>query len=109
MEMNEYNKYYRFTHSFFRECLYQRMTYAQRRQLHMSVAESIQNMPQVYESEEIRETKRLEFHWTIAETKWSLDPPKSDEQSPIRSPPKSSFDTKFPLLNKFKTLGLQQQ
>jgi predicted ATPase len=45
MEVQADNTYYRFQFPFFRECIYQRMTYAQRRQIHLLVAEAYQLMP----------------------------------------------------------------
>lgn len=36
------------------------------------MAEAVQMMPTVYETEEEMEAKKLEFHWNMAEQKWSL-------------------------------------
>lgn len=41
MEKNELNKYYRFTHSFMREGIYQRLTYTYRRDFHKLVAQCL--------------------------------------------------------------------
>ncbi|KAM3140572.1 hypothetical protein pb186bvf_007384 [Paramecium bursaria] len=80
MEIQESNIYYRFTYQFFRECLYQRIIYKQRRQLHLSVAEAIQQLPQAFETEELQESRRLQFHWIMSEQRWSLSEIKQDEQ-----------------------------
>lgn len=56
MSITKYNTYYRFIHPFMRECLYQRMTYNQRRKIHRQVAETI--LPLVCESEETMECKK---------------------------------------------------
>lgn len=39
LEISDHNIFYRFTHPFMRETIYQRMTYTQRRGIHRSVAE----------------------------------------------------------------------
>lgn len=56
MNVTEYNTYYRFCHPFMRECLYQRMTFKQRRGIHLNVAETI--LPLINESEEEMENKK---------------------------------------------------
>ena len=56
MSITKYNTYYRFIHPFMRECLYQRMTFNQRRKIHRQVAETI--LPLVSESEETMECKK---------------------------------------------------
>lgn len=48
------------------------------------MAEAIQTLPQLYESEELKEGKKLEFHWTIAETKWSDDLVKEEKISQVK-------------------------
>ncbi|CAD8100738.1 unnamed protein product [Paramecium sonneborni] len=64
------NRYYRFVTPFMRECLYQSMTYSQRRSIHSLVAEALQIIPQPYE--DYKELKRLEYHWSMAEQRISI-------------------------------------
>ncbi|CAD8086258.1 unnamed protein product [Paramecium primaurelia] len=64
------NRYYRFVTPFMRECLYQSMTYTQRRSIHSLVAEALQIIPQPYE--DYKELKRLEYHLKMAEQKISI-------------------------------------
>lgn len=64
LDVSDYNIFYRFTYPFMRETIYQRMTFNQRRSLHRAVAEAIQTMSHPFEQEELRERKKLEFHWT---------------------------------------------
>ncbi|KRX10829.1 P-loop containing nucleoside triphosphate hydrolase [Pseudocohnilembus persalinus] len=68
LDQNEYNIYFRFQDSFIRECIYQRLTYQQRRQLHLQVAEAIQTLPQ-YDDDENAEGDRLVYHWCLGENK----------------------------------------
>ncbi|CAD8172324.1 unnamed protein product [Paramecium pentaurelia] len=67
MEVQEQNIYYRFTCPFMRDCLYQRITFKQRRQLHKAAAEAIQLLPLAFEIDERIESKKLQFHWVMAE------------------------------------------
>ncbi|CAD8156300.1 unnamed protein product [Paramecium octaurelia] len=68
MEVREQNIFYRFTCPFMRDCLYQRITFKQRRQLHKAVAEAIQQLPLPFETEELMECKKLQFQWLMAES-----------------------------------------
>ncbi|CAD8171450.1 unnamed protein product [Paramecium pentaurelia] len=68
MEVREQNIFYRFTCPFMRDCLYQRITFKQRRQLHKAVAEAIQQLPLPFETEELVECKKLQFQWLMAES-----------------------------------------
>ncbi|CAD8074136.1 unnamed protein product [Paramecium sonneborni] len=68
MEVREQNIFYRFTCPFMRDCLYQRITFKQRRQLHKAAAEAIQQLPLPFETEELIECKKLQFQWLMAES-----------------------------------------
>ncbi|CAD8085181.1 unnamed protein product [Paramecium sonneborni] len=72
MNMEVENIYYRFQHSFFRETIYQRMTYAQRRQAHKNVALALQKIPQPFDYHNNKEYQRMQYHWTQAQNRNSV-------------------------------------
>ncbi|CAD8189376.1 unnamed protein product [Paramecium octaurelia] len=72
MNMEVENIYYRFSYSFFRETIYQRMTYAQRRQAHKNVALALQKIPQPFDYHNNKEYTRMQYHWTQAQNRNSV-------------------------------------
>ncbi|CAK63665.1 unnamed protein product (macronuclear) [Paramecium tetraurelia] len=72
MNMEIENIYYRFSYSFFRETIYQRMTYAQRRQAHKNVALALQKIPQPFDYHNNKEYTRMQYHWTQAQNRNSV-------------------------------------
>ncbi|KAL4462875.1 hypothetical protein ABPG72_011131 [Tetrahymena utriculariae] len=66
VEHNSNNIYFRCTHPYIREVIYQRMDFSQRRQLHINVADNIQTMTQLENSEQY-EKRRLLFHLKLGE------------------------------------------